>query len=154
MKVEEVRPWIEEISEDGPSKVPKSSKAEDASHHEEQLADVPERAVFEALLNEDAPTDFLRAIDIGDSLPLPTFSVKQIQEAQAIGTPDAGTTPKEVDLFRGSFTGVEDATDLCDASSLFDEAQRLSNQVSLSSLHQYYVRIHFYFLDFLFFHRP
>nr|XP_016513513.1 PREDICTED: uncharacterized protein LOC107830462 [Nicotiana tabacum] len=132
---EEVHPWTEEISEDGPSKVPESSGAEDASRRDEQSADVPERADFEALQNEEnAPSDLLREIDIGDSPPLPTFFEGQIQEAQAMGTPDVGTTHEGEDLSRGCFMRAEDATDLGDASSLFDKAQRILSWANLKRL--------------------
>ncbi|XP_070025140.1 uncharacterized protein [Nicotiana sylvestris] len=45
-----------------------------------------------------------------------------------MGTPDVGTTHEGEDLFCGCFTGVEEASDLGNASNIFDEAHRLLSQ--------------------------
>ncbi|XP_019226832.1 PREDICTED: centrosomal protein of 290 kDa-like [Nicotiana attenuata] len=49
-------------------------------------------------------------------------------------TPDVEGSHGGEDLFRGFFTGFEDATDLSEASSLFDEAQRILSRAL--ALHQ------------------
>ncbi|XP_070025293.1 uncharacterized protein [Nicotiana sylvestris] len=87
--VEEVQPRTEEILEGGPSKVPESLEAEDASRRDEQSAD---RGKFRK------------------------------------PNPRCGNGPRRGRPFHGCFTGVEDASDLGDASSIFDEAHRLPSQ--------------------------
>ncbi|XP_019258424.1 PREDICTED: uncharacterized protein LOC109236682 [Nicotiana attenuata] len=124
--IEEVQPRTEEISEGGPSKVPESSEAEDASPLDEKSADLSEGAGSVALRDKkNAPSDLLGSIDVDDSLPLPTFFEGKIQEAHAMGTPNVGMAHEGEDLFHDCFTGVEDASDLGDASSIFNEAHRL-----------------------------
>nr|XP_016511752.1 PREDICTED: uncharacterized protein LOC107828878 [Nicotiana tabacum] len=130
LTIKEVQPRTEGISEGGPRKVPESSEVEDASHHDEQSADLPKGASFEALRNEkNAPSDLLGEIDVDDSPPLPTFSEEKFQEAQAMETPNVRMAHKGEDLFHGYFMGVENAFDMGDASSIFDEAHRLLSQV-------------------------
>ncbi|XP_070013646.1 uncharacterized protein [Nicotiana sylvestris] len=129
VRVEEIQPRTEKTSEEGPSKVPESSEDEDSPCRNEQSVGVPEGAGSEALQNEEnAPSDSFGEIEIGDSPILPKFSEGQIQEAQAMGTSDVEEAHGGEKLFRGCLTGAEDATDLNEASSIFDEAQRLLSQ--------------------------
>ncbi|XP_070026457.1 uncharacterized protein [Nicotiana sylvestris] len=62
---------------------------------------------------------------IGHSLSLLAYSEEAIREARALQMPDLGGVPNEEDPFRDCFTGVDDAADLNDASTLFEESQRL-----------------------------
>ncbi|XP_070045464.1 uncharacterized protein [Nicotiana tomentosiformis] len=65
------------------------------------------RAGSEALQNEEnAPSDSLGEIEIGYSPILPTFSEGQIQEAQAMGTPDVERAHKGDGFFSGCFTAL------------------------------------------------
>lgn len=85
-----------------------------------------EGSCSEALRNkENAPSDSLAAIVIGDSPILLAFFGEAIQGAQAMRTPDVEGAHRREDLFRGYSTGFEDATDLSEASSLFDAAQQV-----------------------------
>ncbi|XP_070029068.1 uncharacterized protein [Nicotiana sylvestris] len=131
VRVEDIQPRIEEVLEEGSSKVPESLETEDASCRNEQSVGMPEGAGSEALRNEvNAPSDSIGAIIIGYSLTLPTFSEEAIQEAQAMGTPDVEGAHRGEDLFHGCFIGVEDVADLIEASSLFDETeQALSRKI-------------------------
>ncbi|XP_070018072.1 kinesin-like protein KIN-14N [Nicotiana sylvestris] len=58
----------------------------------------------------------------------PAYSEEAIREARALQMPDLGGVPNEEDPFRNCFTGVDDAIDLSDASTLFEEAQCLLSQ--------------------------
>lgn len=78
---------------------------------------------------------------VGDSPTLPALFEETIRDAQALRTPGVDGVPGGEDPFRDYFIGVKDASDLNDASSLFDKAQRTLNQVSLNS-----------FVDVIFFH--
>lgn len=49
-------------------------------------------------------------------------------------TPDVGMARNGKDLFHSCFMGVEDASDLGNASSIFDDVHRLLSQVSLNPL--------------------
>ncbi|XP_070039820.1 uncharacterized protein [Nicotiana tomentosiformis] len=128
--VEKVHPQTEVISEQGPSRVSESSGVDNASCHGEQLTGVPEGSSAEALQREEnASSDSLGAINIDDSPPVPTYSEGQFWDARSMSTPDVGTSPEGDDIFRGYFMGVDDVPDL-DASLIFEEAQRLLNQVT------------------------
>ncbi|XP_070020696.1 uncharacterized protein [Nicotiana sylvestris] len=105
--------------EPDPSKVPKSSEAEDASRRNEKSVGVPKGASSDALQNEkNASSYLLGEIEIVYLPTLPTLSERQLQEAQAIGTLDVERAHEREDLFRGCFMGVEDATNLSEALSL------------------------------------
>ncbi|XP_019226602.1 PREDICTED: cilia- and flagella-associated protein 45-like [Nicotiana attenuata] len=77
---------------------------------------------------ESTPSDMLGAMKIGHSPPLPAYSQEAIKEAQALQTPDPSAVPGEEYRFWDCFTGVDDAADLNDASTLFEEAHRLFSQ--------------------------
>nr|XP_016499174.1 PREDICTED: uncharacterized protein LOC107817812 [Nicotiana tabacum] len=59
--------------------------------------------------------------------PLPSYSEEEIKDAQALRTPDQSKFLDE-DPFQDFFTGVDDATCLNDASTLFEEAHRIFSQ--------------------------
>ncbi|XP_070050789.1 uncharacterized protein [Nicotiana tomentosiformis] len=123
--VEEIPPRVEGVLEKDSGKVPESSKIEDASHRDEKKAGMSEGTGSEALHSkENAPSGSLGAIDIGDSPILPAFSEEAIREAQATRTPEVDGAHGGEDPFYGYFIGVDDATDLSEASSLLDEAQQ------------------------------
>ncbi|XP_019264886.1 PREDICTED: MAP7 domain-containing protein 1-like [Nicotiana attenuata] len=73
---------------------------------------------------QSAPSDILGAMTIGHSPPIPTYYEEAIRKAQALQTPDPSGVPGEEDPFRDCFTGVDDAADLNNASTLFEEAHR------------------------------
>lgn len=144
--IKEVQPRAEEGLVDALSRVLKLAGADITFHRDAQSGEVSEEASFEAFLNErNASSDLLGEIDINDFPLIPSFSEGQIEEAQSIGPLDAGTIHGGEDLFRGCFTGVEDAPDL-DVPSIFNEAHRLLSQASLRSLYQY----HFSFINIIF----
>ncbi|XP_070040271.1 uncharacterized protein [Nicotiana tomentosiformis] len=127
--VEEIPPRAERVLEKDSGKVPELSKIEDASRRDWQKAGMFEGASSEAFHSEEnSPSGSLGEIDIGDSPILPAFSEEAIREAQAMRTPEVDRGHGGEDPFRGYFIGVEDATDLNEASSLFDEAQQALNR--------------------------
>nr|XP_016461212.1 PREDICTED: uncharacterized protein LOC107784581 [Nicotiana tabacum] len=127
--VEEIPPRAEGVLEKDSGKVPESTKIEDASRRDEQRAGMLEEAGSEALRSEEnAPSGSLGAIDIGDSSIICTFFDEAIREAQAMRTPEVDGAHGGEDLFHGYFIGVEDSTDLSEASSLLDEAQQALNR--------------------------
>ncbi|XP_019238874.1 PREDICTED: cingulin-like [Nicotiana attenuata] len=106
---------------------PKKSKARKPKKDKVALlaesAGMSEGARSKALRNEEnVPSDSLGAIVIGDSPTLPAFFEEEIQDAQALRTPDVEGAHEGEDLFRGCFTGVEDATALSEALTLHREA--------------------------------
>ncbi|XP_070054053.1 kinesin-like protein KIN-14N [Nicotiana tomentosiformis] len=63
---------------------------------------------------------------IASHLPsLPTFYGEALREARELKTPDIGRGSSVGDPFWDCFTGVDDASDISDASILLEEAQRL-----------------------------
>ncbi|XP_070008095.1 KNR4/SMI1 homolog [Nicotiana sylvestris] len=77
--------------------------------------------------NENAPSEELGATSTGHSLSLPTYSEGEIEEANALRMLDPSKILKQ-DPFQGCYVGVEDANDLNDTSTIFDEAQHLLSQ--------------------------
>nr|XP_009787939.1 PREDICTED: uncharacterized protein LOC104235815 [Nicotiana sylvestris] len=69
-------------------------------------------------INENAPSEELRAVTTGHSLSLPTYSKEAIEEANTLHMPDLikviGSDP-----FQSCYAGVERADDFNDASSIF-----------------------------------
>ncbi|XP_070045692.1 uncharacterized protein [Nicotiana tomentosiformis] len=123
--VKENLPRAERVLEKGSGKVPDSSKIEDTSRRDEQKAGMSEGADSEALRSEEnSPSGSLGEIDIGDSPIFPAFTEEAIRMAQATRTPEVDGAHGGEYPFRGYFIGVEDATDLSEASSIFDEAQQ------------------------------
>ncbi|XP_070005474.1 uncharacterized protein At3g49055-like [Nicotiana sylvestris] len=62
---------------------------------------------------------------MGHSPSLPSFSKDTMNEARALRAPDQSRVPGEEDPFWDYFTGIDDAADLNDVSTLFEEDQRL-----------------------------
>ncbi|XP_070035965.1 kinesin-like protein KIN-14N [Nicotiana tomentosiformis] len=56
---------------------------------------------------------------------LPTFSEEELREALELKTPDIGGGSSVGDPFWDCFTGVDDASEISDASNLLEVAQRL-----------------------------
>ncbi|XP_019257814.1 PREDICTED: calpastatin-like [Nicotiana attenuata] len=71
--------------------------------------------------NQRAPSEEFGDVTMGHSPSLPSYSEEVIKDARALGTPDSRKVLEE-DLFRDCFTGNDDAVDLNDASTLFEEA--------------------------------
>ncbi|XP_070020457.1 uncharacterized protein [Nicotiana sylvestris] len=65
---------------------------------------------------------------MGHSPSLQSFSEETMNEARALRDTDLSRVPSEEDPFRNYFTWVDDVVDLNDASTLFEEAQRLFSQ--------------------------
>ncbi|XP_019260755.1 PREDICTED: uncharacterized protein LOC109238734 [Nicotiana attenuata] len=122
-----------------PSELENSSRGEDAPKKETSKVPastevgivppssttIPEGANVESPnVNENAPSEELGAATTGRSLSLPTYSEGAIEKANALRMPDPNKIIKD-DPFQGCYTGIEDANDLNDAASIFEEAQRL-----------------------------
>ncbi|XP_075090410.1 uncharacterized protein LOC107785141 isoform X3 [Nicotiana tabacum] len=129
MVIYKAPPQTEEMSREGSGRVPKSLKIEDASHRSQQPVGISEWAGPEALRTEEnAPSESLGAIVIGDLPTLPAFSEWAIREAQALGALEMSWSHEGEDPFSGLFTGVEDAASPSDVSGLFCEMQQALNR--------------------------
>ncbi|XP_070047148.1 uncharacterized protein [Nicotiana tomentosiformis] len=62
---------------------------------------------------------------MGHSPSLPSFSEEALKEARELKTPNIGAGSGAGDPFRDCFTGVDDGSDIGDASLLLEEAQLL-----------------------------
>ncbi|XP_019248800.1 PREDICTED: uncharacterized protein LOC109228073 [Nicotiana attenuata] len=157
VKVGEIQPRIERISEEDPGKVPELLETEDASRRDEQSAGMSEGASSEASRKEEnLPSDSLGAIEIGDSPPLPSFSEGEVWEAQAMKAPQFPTScvdpeckqtiiikvPEDARVFvapvgvasylQGLVTEEDQALmDEVGAPCLFNEAQQALNRASV-----------------------
>ncbi|XP_019228756.1 PREDICTED: uncharacterized protein LOC109209867 [Nicotiana attenuata] len=122
-----------------PSELDTSSRAEDApkgeigkapTSPEVEIDPLPSTTIPEGVYaetpndNENAPSEELEATTTGHSLSLPTYFEGAIEEANAMPKPDPNKII-EGDPFQGCYARIEDANDFNDASSLFEEAQRL-----------------------------
>ncbi|XP_070040068.1 uncharacterized protein [Nicotiana tomentosiformis] len=135
MVIDEAPPRTEGISEKDSGEVLESLEIEDVSHRNEQTVGISEGTGTEALRTEEnAPSDSLGAIVIGDSPTLSVFFEGAIQEARDLGTLEVDRAHEGEDPFRDLFTGIEDAASPSDASGLFFEAQRALNRAL--ALHQ------------------
>ncbi|XP_016492516.1 uncharacterized protein LOC107812015 [Nicotiana tabacum] len=131
MMVYEAPPRTEGISKKDSGRIPKSLEIEDASHRSQQTVGISERDGPEALeTEENDPSESLRAIIIGDSSTLPSFSKGAIREAQALGALEVDRSHEGEDPFRDLFTGVEDVAGPSDMSGLFCEVQQALNRVA------------------------
>ncbi|XP_070053408.1 uncharacterized protein [Nicotiana tomentosiformis] len=127
--VTETPPRTEGISEKDSGKVSESLEIEDASHQSEQMVGISEWTGPEALRTEEnAPSDLLGEIIIGDLPTLPAFSEGAIREARALGTLEVDRAHEGEDPFHDLLTGIEDAADPSDASGLFFEDQQALNR--------------------------
>ncbi|XP_070034908.1 uncharacterized protein [Nicotiana tomentosiformis] len=77
---------------------------------------------------ENAPSESLGAIVIGDSSTLPAFSEGDIREAQVLGALEMSRSHKGEDPFRDLFTSVEDAAGRSDVSGFLWEVQLAVNR--------------------------
>ncbi|XP_070013180.1 protein pxr1-like [Nicotiana sylvestris] len=119
----ETLPRDDEVSNKDASKAPESPEVEIVPR---PSTSTPERAGSEIpRAEQSAPSDLLGAMTIGHSPSMPTYYKEAIREAQALQMPDLGGVPSEEDPFRDCFTRVDTAADLNDASTLFEETQRL-----------------------------
>ncbi|XP_070055270.1 eukaryotic translation initiation factor 5B-like [Nicotiana tomentosiformis] len=75
-------------------------------------------------IDQSVPSDLLGTMTAGHLPSLPTFSKEALREARELKTPDIGEGSSVGDPFRDCFTGVDDASDIGDASILLEEAQR------------------------------
>ncbi|XP_070035634.1 uncharacterized protein [Nicotiana tomentosiformis] len=124
-------PRTEVVSEKDSGKVPELTEVEDASHRSRQPVDISERADPEALRTEEnAPSDSLGAIVIGDSPTPPAFSEGAIQEAQALVALEVDDPHEGEDPFCDLFTGIKDAAGPSDALGFFHEVQHALNRAA------------------------
>ncbi|XP_070029524.1 uncharacterized protein [Nicotiana sylvestris] len=77
--------------------------------------------------NQSAPSEELGVVTMGHSPSLPYYSEEAIKDARAMEMPDPSKVLEE-DPFWDFFTTVDDTVDLNDASTFFEEAQRLFSQ--------------------------
>ncbi|XP_070036152.1 kinesin-like protein KIN-14N [Nicotiana tomentosiformis] len=118
-----IKPRVEEASKKKMGEDPELQKVEIVSR---PSATTPNRAGSETpKIDQSVPSDLLETIT-ADHLPsLPTFSEEALREARELKTRDIGGGSSVGDPFRDLFTGVDDASDISDASILLKEAQRL-----------------------------
>ncbi|XP_070035711.1 uncharacterized protein [Nicotiana tomentosiformis] len=117
----------EEEEEEGGSStlVTRSTRAIEVTEAPEPMAAVPvEVDPRIPSLDRNAPSDSLGTMTVGYSPSLPTFSEEALKEARELKTPDIGGGSSVGDSFRDCFTGVDDGSDIGDASLLLEEAQR------------------------------
>ncbi|XP_019262277.1 PREDICTED: uncharacterized protein LOC109240108 [Nicotiana attenuata] len=119
----ETLPHDEEASKKDSSKTPESPEVEVIPLPSTSMPEGPGYETPRA--EKSAPSDPFGAVTIGHSLSLPAFSEESIRDARAVQIPDIEGVPCEEDPFRDCFIEVDDAADLNDASTLFEEAQRL-----------------------------
>lgn len=82
-------------------------------------------------VDQSIPSDLLGVMTVGHSPSLPAFSEEALREALELKAPDISRGSGVGDPFRDCFTGVDDASDLSDASILLEEAQRLLSRVRI-----------------------
>ncbi|XP_070047381.1 uncharacterized protein [Nicotiana tomentosiformis] len=103
--------------------VVRSTEAIEVAKAPELMAAVPVGVVPEDLsLDWSTTNDLLRAMTMGHSPSLPSFSEEALKEARELKTPDIGAGSGAWDPFRDCFTGVDDGSDIGDASILLEEA--------------------------------
>ncbi|XP_070048964.1 uncharacterized protein [Nicotiana tomentosiformis] len=118
-----IKPCVEEASKTKSGEDPELPKVEIVSR---PSAATPDGASSETpKIDQSVPSDLLRTITAGHLPSFPIFSKKALREAQELKTPDIGGGSSIGDPFRDCFTGVDDASDINDASILLEEAQRL-----------------------------
>ncbi|XP_075077863.1 uncharacterized protein LOC107791606 isoform X4 [Nicotiana tabacum] len=74
-------------------------------------------------LDQSLPSDSLGTMIVGHLPSIPNFSEEALKEARELKTPDMGGGSSVGDPFRDCFAGVDDASDISDASFLLEEAQ-------------------------------
>ncbi|XP_070050875.1 uncharacterized protein [Nicotiana tomentosiformis] len=100
------------------------AKAIEVARAPKPMAAVPVRVGLEVpSLDRSNPSDLLGAMMMGHSPSLPTFSKEALKEARELKTPDIGGGSSVGDPFRDFFTGVDDASNIGDASLLLEEAE-------------------------------
>ncbi|XP_070042477.1 intracellular protein transport protein uso1-like [Nicotiana tomentosiformis] len=128
MAFDEVLSRTEGMSEKELGKVLESLEIEDASHRSLQMVSISEGAGPNALRTEEnAPSESLGAIVIGDSPTLLDFFEGAIREARALGTLEVDGDYEGEDPFCDLFIGIEDAAGPSDVSGFFFEVQRTLN---------------------------
>ncbi|XP_070054876.1 uncharacterized protein [Nicotiana tomentosiformis] len=125
LSMDSVQRLREEGEEDSSSAlVIRSTEAIEVARVPEPMAAVPVGVGSEDLsLDQSTPSDLLGAMTMGHSPSLPSFSEEALKEARELKTPDIGAGSSAGDPFRDCFTGVDDGSDIGDASLLLEEAQ-------------------------------
>ncbi|XP_070057244.1 autophagy-related protein 23-like [Nicotiana tomentosiformis] len=82
-------------------------------------------------IDQSISSDLLGTMTAGHLPSLPTFSEEALREARELKTPYMGGGSSVGDPFRDCFTGVDDASDISDASILLEEAQRLLSRCEI-----------------------
>nr|XP_016493963.1 PREDICTED: protein CROWDED NUCLEI 4-like [Nicotiana tabacum] len=123
-----VQSLIEEILEGSSSKVPKPSGGKSVSRLGEHLVGELEEPNFETLQRKNnILSESLGIINVDDLSKGQVFSEVQFRDAQAMRTPNVGTTHEGSDIFWECLAGIEDGPDP-DASFIFDEVENLLKQ--------------------------
>ncbi|XP_070048617.1 protein WEAK CHLOROPLAST MOVEMENT UNDER BLUE LIGHT-like 3 [Nicotiana tomentosiformis] len=116
----------EEEEEDSSSAlIVRPTEAVEVARVAEPMAAVPIGVGSEDLsLDRSTPSDLLGEMAMGHSPSLSSFSEEALKEARELKTPDIGAGSGAADPFKDCFTGVDDSSDIGDASLLLEEAQR------------------------------
>ncbi|XP_070034777.1 uncharacterized protein [Nicotiana tomentosiformis] len=121
-----IKPRVEEASKKKSGEGPELSEVEIVSR---SSAATPDGAGSETpKIDQSIPSDLLGTMTAGRLPSLPTFSEEALREARELKTPDIGGGSNIGEPFQDYFTGVDDASDISDASILLEEAQRLLSQ--------------------------
>ncbi|XP_070048210.1 protein WEAK CHLOROPLAST MOVEMENT UNDER BLUE LIGHT-like 3 [Nicotiana tomentosiformis] len=126
LSIDSVQRLREEEEEDSSSAlVVRPMKAVEVARAAEPMAAVPVGVGSEDLsLDRSTLSDLLGAMEMSHSPSLPSFSEEALKEARELKTPDIGAGSSAADPFKDCFTGVDDSSDIGDASLLLEEAQR------------------------------
>ncbi|XP_070046741.1 uncharacterized protein [Nicotiana tomentosiformis] len=118
-----IKPRVDEASKNKSGEDPESSEVEIISW---PSATTSGRAGSKTpKIDQSIPSDLLGTMTSGHLPSLPTFSEETLRKARELKTPDIGGGYSVGDPSRDCFTGVDDASDISDASILLEEAQRL-----------------------------
>ncbi|XP_070032266.1 uncharacterized protein [Nicotiana tomentosiformis] len=115
-----IKPRVEEASKKKSGEDPELLEVKIVSR---PSATTPDGAGFEIpKIDQSAPSDLLGTMTTGHFPSLLTFSEEALREARELKTPYIGGGFSVEDPFRDCITGVDDASDISDASILLEEA--------------------------------
>ncbi|XP_070051592.1 autophagy-related protein 23-like isoform X1 [Nicotiana tomentosiformis] len=125
LREEEEEEEKEEEEDSSSALVVRPTEAVEVARAAEPMAAVPIGVGSEDLsLDRSTLSDLLGAMAMDHSPSLPSFSEEALKEARELKTPDIGVGSGAADPFKDCFTGVDDSSDIGDASLLLEEAQR------------------------------
>ncbi|XP_070035079.1 uncharacterized protein [Nicotiana tomentosiformis] len=118
-----IKPRVEEASKKKSGEDPELPEVETVSR---PYATTPDGAGSKTpKIDQSVPSDLLGTMTACHLPSLLTFSDEALREARELKTPNIGGGSSVGDPFRDCFTGVDDTSDIGDASILLEEAQRL-----------------------------